>query len=278
MTERRPLLPTTRADAKARRKARRDARLEDAKQALPAVFEGEHSVYLYFMKYDPNDPSWTNYLVYKATGRLMHVELAFVTEHVSKYTGKRYIYSASIVDDGTGVYVERRTFENPHYYAIEIKATEPQIRAMWEFCVEQRAKKLNWWGMYLSWTPWSRETDETKWFCSELVAAALQKANLFEPSDRYYDLDPGCATPYELYEILKPRSKTTGNVALAAHIGDPNMDFDDVFDTHALSLSIARNETTVQRTSTRKATRYPSSQHIAPPSQPLTADTLFDPA
>ena len=275
-----PVLPTTWNDAATRRKMRRDERRANAKQALPAVFEGEHSVYVYFMNYDLNDPSWTNYLVYKATGRLMHVELAFSTTHISKYTGKRYIYSASIVDDGTGVYVERRTFENPAYYAIELKATELQIRAMWEFCVSQRSKPFNSWGMWLSWTPWSRDTDEDAWFCSEYVTAALQAGDMFEPSDRYYDLSPGCATPYELYAMLEPRSKTAGNVALAAHIGDPEMDFDDLMDDHALRRSLTRNANTVARSnSTRKGSRHASSssQHIATRSQPLTANNLFDP-
>ena len=53
---------------------------------------------------------------------------------------------------------------------------------------------------------WPRKTDNSTFFCAELVAAVLKEGGLLDPVS-----NPGAATPQSLHELYRSRATTTAN-------------------------------------------------------------------
>ena len=117
-------------------------------------------------------------------GNLIHVELVFDDGN------------ACSVWNGEDVYLKKRQFRNEAYKFVTLKVTPRQEFVMHKFAQKQVGKPFNKSGFYRALLPWPlyRSTDEKQWFCSELVTACLQSANLLP------HVNPAKSTPEMLYK------------------------------------------------------------------------------
>jgi len=72
------------------------------------------------------------------------------------------------------------TFPTPYTaYVVPIKGiTEQQSKIVWEWLLTQEGKGYDYWGVF-GYTIWiGRIHERNKWFCSELVEAALRKVDI----------------------------------------------------------------------------------------------------
>jgi hypothetical protein len=81
-------------------------------------------------------------------------------------------YSASIQDGGTRF--KRIDFDPTKWDIMEIASKQDRARA---FCEEEQGCKYDYPGICRFIFPWVRES-KTRWFCSEICTAALQKAGV----------------------------------------------------------------------------------------------------
>ena len=77
--------------------------------------------------------------------------------------------------------------------------------AMLAWAHQQIGKPFSSMGMMRSMI-WPRATDESSWYCAELVAACLQAGGLMSR-----DSTPGSATPYSLYKLYKSAGAMQAN-------------------------------------------------------------------
>jgi hypothetical protein len=82
---------------------------------------------------------------------------------------------------------------------IDVPCTEAQMIAFWTFLNNEKGKRYDWLGLLCF--P-LRSHSNRRWFCSELLVAAIAKAGIhkFERPFHYY-------SPAELYEILKIKNQ-----------------------------------------------------------------------
>jgi len=110
-----------------------------------------------------------------------------------------------IFNDDIGVEVAQRTGRSPAFHYVQLGCSLASERAMMGFAHEQVGKPFSMRAMMRS-IVWPRKTDESSWFCAELVAATLQRGGLY-PRDE----NPGAATPESLYRRFISQATTTGN-------------------------------------------------------------------
>jgi len=110
-----------------------------------------------------------------------------------------------IFNDEIGVEVAQRTGRSPAFHYVQLGCSLASERAMLAFAHEQVGKPFSMRAMMRS-IVWPRKTDESSWFCAELVAATLQRGGLY-PRDE----NPGAATPESLYRRFISQATTTGN-------------------------------------------------------------------
>ena len=110
-----------------------------------------------------------------------------------------------IFNDEIGVEVAQRTGRSPAFHYVQLGCSLASEHAMMRFAHEQVGKQFSMRAMMRS-IVWPRKTDETSWFCAELVAATLQKGGLYPKNE-----NPGAATPESLYRRFISQATTTGN-------------------------------------------------------------------
>lgn len=94
----------------------------------------------------------------------------------------------------------RGIFENPELWAVEeVPASPEEEQRVWDFCAGEIGCPYDWAGVARFVLPFL-DADPDKWFCSELVVAALQELGLFA------GLDPWRMSPADVYYADKARS------------------------------------------------------------------------
>lgn len=110
-----------------------------------------------------------------------------------------------IFNDETGVELANRTGKNPNYQYVQIGCSKSQERAMMAWARQQVGKPFSSMGMVRSMI-WPRTTNESSWYCAELVAACLKVGGLMHRDSR-----PGEATPRSLYKLYKSQGAVQAN-------------------------------------------------------------------
>ena len=153
----------------------------------------------------PQDASWRDRLQAAferyVVGQFDHVELIFENPE-----NPAYFYACSVLRGGR-VFFKERGFSRSGYQFLTVHGLEPeQVNAMRKFCYKEACKgsEFNDSGFYKAFTPFpeksgrpaSREGDMNRWFCSQLLTAALQKGGLLE------NYVPSTMTPASIYYAL----------------------------------------------------------------------------
>ena len=112
---------------------------------------------------------------------------------------------ARIFNDNVGVEIVERTGRNPQYVYLQIGCSVRATEKMLRFAKCQLAKPFSNYGMARS-LLWPRRTDNTCFFCAELVAAILREGGLMAPES-----NPGSATPEQLHHLYSKKSAATAN-------------------------------------------------------------------
>jgi len=99
----------------------------------------------------------------------------------------------------------QRTGRNPNYQYVQIGCSKAAERLMLSWACKQIGKPFSSMGMLRS-VVWPRRTDNTSFYCAELVAACLKVGGLMSP-----DSNPGNATPSSLYNLYKQRGALQAN-------------------------------------------------------------------
>ena len=102
---------------------------------------------------------------------------------------------------------------------------------------------------------WPRQTDETSWFCAELVAAVLKVGGLMS-----FDSNPGAATPYSLYKMYSKQGAATANPYVLTSLKRINER------ESLLPISMPRSVSETPQTSTLSIS---SSRRASPPRAPF---------
>ena len=131
-----------------------------------------------------------------------HVELA-IGEDAGAHG--EMINVLRIFNDETGVELANRTGKNPNYQYVQIGCSKSQERAMLAWARQQVGKPFSSMGMVRSMI-WPRTTNESSWYCAELVAACLKVGGLMHRDSR-----PGEATPRSLYKLYKSQGAVQAN-------------------------------------------------------------------
>jgi len=152
----------------------------------------------------------------------VHIELAFVDSqnHVAAWTVNRYDPAKDAKELGrdprpgervTGyvhqVYPDvRRSYDPRWWESYNLGTLHPDERyGLYAFCQRQEGKPMDKWGMYLNFMPlvgeWfigASQTEEEKYFCSQLVASALK---WIRPR-QFSHIDPRRCTPAILHQTM----------------------------------------------------------------------------
>lgn len=131
-----------------------------------------------------------------------HVELA-LGEAAGE--GGRMKNVLRVFNDAIGVELAERTGINPSYSYLSLGCSKAAEEAMLRFARRQVGKPFSPMGMARA-LVWPRKTDESSWFCAELVAACLQAGGLMSHSS-----SPGAATPSSLYKLYKECGAVAAN-------------------------------------------------------------------
>lgn len=123
---------------------------------------------------------------------MIHTEILFAEEAKgSDISG----YACSI-HYGSGVFLEQKRFRRADWQFREIPCSAEQIDKAFDFCQDRVGDSFNYVGYYLH--PFcSPRVSERRWFCSEIVAGALNAADV--------EVAPSLH-PQRLYDALKPIS------------------------------------------------------------------------
>ena len=110
-----------------------------------------------------------------------------------------------VFNDAVGVELTHRTGKNPNYHYVQIGCSKSAERAMLAWAQRQVGKPFSSMGMLRSMV-WPRTTDNSSFYCAELVAACLKVGGLMTP-----DSNPGNATPASLHALYRTRGAVQGN-------------------------------------------------------------------
>lgn len=131
-----------------------------------------------------------------------HVEVAIGTD--SGQNGEM-VNVCRVFNDDVGVEMAARTGRNPQYSYLQLGCSKAQEQRMLRFAHSCVGKPFSGMAMARS-LIWPRKTDNTSFFCAELVAAVLKEGGLIDPVS-----NPGAATPQALHDLYKSRATTTAN-------------------------------------------------------------------
>jgi len=160
---------------------------------------------------------WINKLTAYWTGEFSHCEVVFLSPQTKRHTLAASVYQ------GEKCFFKEKTFGRTSWSFRRITLTTTQVNAMKAYVREQaRAEKpFNTIGLVRCVTAFPRTTDETCFFCSELVICAFQKAGVFCATM------PSMVTPSALFKMLDEVGDTRmdGSPFMAERINQKGLSF-----------------------------------------------------
>lgn len=137
-------------------------------------------------------------------GRINHVEPVFVFEDETAIAVSVTLRSQRVQFETRNI----TAYNTKFWECYPVNLTEYQKFAMWDFCANQNNKPFNTRGLYCNFFPLlyhcfgTRDDDDSAWFCSQLIVAALKSANLQE----FLDCLPSRTSPEMLYQLLRTKN------------------------------------------------------------------------
>lgn len=110
-----------------------------------------------------------------------------------------------VFNDNVGCELAARTGRNPNYSYIQLGCSKAQEQRMLRFAASVVGRPFSSVAMARS-IFWPRKTDNTSFFCAELVAAVLKEGGMLDRVS-----NPGAATPQGLYDLYHQRATATAN-------------------------------------------------------------------
>ena len=127
--------------------------------------------------------------------------------------GQTMRHVARVFNDSVGVELVERTGRNPQNLFIQLGCSKMAEHKMLHYVRTQCVgKPFSNYAMVRS-LVWPRETDNTSFFCAELVAAVLKVGGLLDAN-----CNPGAATPEMLHRVYAPRAAVAANPVLLREI------------------------------------------------------------
>lgn len=148
-----------------------------------------------------------NTLARTFTGTYVHCELVFDDPSTGLHN-----LACSVWQRET-VFLKAKTFGRTNWTHIHLNLPQSAVRTIKTFCREQIGKPFNKWGFFRCLTPFPRYTDESVWFCSELVVSAFQRAGYLQ------NAIPATCTPTYLFEMLRSFDNCVGGNPLSERRG-----------------------------------------------------------
>jgi len=125
-----------------------------------------------------------------AENPMIHTEVLFA----EAATGSDITGHACSIHYGGAVFMDQKRFRRADWQFRQVRCSDAQVDAAFEFCQDRVGDRFNFVGYYLH--PFcSPRLTERRWFCSEIVAGALNAAGM--------DLPPSLH-PHKLFEEIKP--------------------------------------------------------------------------
>lgn len=234
------------------------------------------SVYIAFLEYDNNEYEKErsmrdyfllpmNWLTVKMTGRqFIHVQPVF-------WDAVQKTYVTFSVDSVRRVHVYDRKGFRGGWKFLQLSLTEREEILMYNFCVQQLGKELNTSGQ-LSIFIWPISGEGQTWFCSELVAAALESAGLVDYNVWPEVRQPAAAAPHHIYDYLLkhcrrcPVTLLNGNPVSMVAVHRAAQERGKIeLSTSALPTSIVSHATNSQQRMPNDLTSQLAAMPLAPP-------------
>lgn len=137
--------------------------------------------------------NWVNRLVRLVTrSRYSHVEMVFADQA----DGACYCFSADS-RHAKATRFQWMPLPKDHWDVVSIPCTDAQFGVMWAFARDEKNTPYDWLGVLRFVLPCFKQHPEA-WFCSEVCATALQRADVMAQ-----DLDPWRVSPGKLYQIVR---------------------------------------------------------------------------
>ncbi len=147
------------------------------------------------------------------SGKFVHCELVFPSnESCSIYQGEQ-------------VFIKKKTFGRDSWIFKSVSVSERQHVLIRAFCNKQKRLQVgfNKSGLIRCTTPFPRSTDQSCWFCSELIISALQAGGMCK------NIDSSMTTPTALFEYLQSKDSTLhGSAVLNERADKKGMQFKGV--------------------------------------------------
>ena len=131
-----------------------------------------------------------------------HVELAIGSEAGNQ---GQITNVARVFNDPVGVELVSRTGRNPQYTYVQLGCSRKAEQTMLAYAFGCVGKPFDHLAMLRS-IVWPRTSDDSSFYCAELVASILQRGGLLSSSS-----NPGSATPESLHRLYSTRAAVTAN-------------------------------------------------------------------
>ena len=146
------------------------------------------------------------------------IKHGFLDRVITWWTGSKYTHTELVMPGGDWlgvrkgrpwlrriiplkiIAVPRDVFNESFWDFIEFEVTDEQLREIWKFYKETEGSRYDWMGMILSHVLNIRIKSTPKWYCSEWVAVALEKAGVL-PWDKLRLYNFAGISPGKLYEL-----------------------------------------------------------------------------
>lgn len=130
---------------------------------------------------------------YKEKGHIVDYIIRFVTK--SKYSHCEILFPdgsmfSSDAWSGGVRFIGKDEYNLSNWDIIYISLSEAQLAELIKFCYFKESKEYDWKGVIAFIIPFIRQ-DYNKWFCSELVGAALKFIGIFKSTFKIHKLSPG---------------------------------------------------------------------------------------
>ena len=237
-----------------------------SKGAFLQMSDQGSSVTLIFYRISPKwwrEPALNVVSAVAQMSNLTHCEIALGEESGHDGTMK---HVARIFNDNTGVELVERTGKNPQNIYLQLGCSKLAEQRMLHFvkseCIGKPFSNLS---MFRS-LVWPRQTDNTSFFCAELVAAILRQGGLM---DEYSN--PGSATPDMLHKIYSSRAAVAANPCVLREVQASSMTFNSTLGMYSgMSDRAAENEALLQsRALGTSVVASPLSIQLAQHSRPI---------
>jgi hypothetical protein len=173
-----------------------------------------HKIMLCFVRSDSDilESSWLNRAAASLTSNddgsapFIHSELLFCPpgDHTTSDTVSGL--ACSIVYSGS-VHLERKRFARKEWFFRSMECSKGQYDSMLQFCEERKGESFNHLGYFLYWSPLRPSPTSynwlglsSRWYCSEIVIAALKEGGILSEEVSY------SMHPNDLYKLVQNNS------------------------------------------------------------------------